>query len=160
MGWISKRSHQTGTSIGGNPAKCRLTNRYPLRKIVYVTRMSEGLFDHDTALLECGHKGPAHGYYRARCRECWEAANPVQGCALPPKVVTPEAPRLVSPRCTVEALLSGTGLDENDAEDAFPTGFVRLSCGHEDFTSLCYRLGAVLRCRQCPKVPLPLVKEP
>ncbi len=145
MGWISKRAHMTGSSIGGNPAKSALTARYPLRKIVRTLRHSESLFDYDTVEMECGHTGPAHGYYRARCRTCWEAENPVLGCEPPPKA--PEPPRTRAVTREVVELLSGTWDDGDEVTD----GKVRLSCGHEKWTGLYYRLGAKTVCRECPR---------
>lgn len=70
MGWISKRHMQTGGSIGGNPRKCRETNRYPLRKIAMVIRHGGGIFETNWVEFECGHEGPAWGSYRGRCKKC------------------------------------------------------------------------------------------
>lgn len=70
MGWISKRHMQTGGSIGGNPAKTQRTNRYPLRKIARVIRISRNIFEPDYVEFECGHEGTAWGQLRGRCRKC------------------------------------------------------------------------------------------
>jgi hypothetical protein len=70
VGWISKRHMQNGGSIGGNPAKTRETNRYPLRNIVQVIRWSETIFGPNFVEFDCGHSGSAWGASRGRCRDC------------------------------------------------------------------------------------------
>jgi len=43
----------------------------PLRKVVEVLRYAEGMFDHDSVIFECGHKGRrSNGALRGRCIEC------------------------------------------------------------------------------------------
>lgn len=43
----------------------------PLRDVVAVERLAEGLFDHDVVLLACGHKGyRSPGSIRCRCGQC------------------------------------------------------------------------------------------
>lgn len=43
----------------------------PLRDVVAVERLAEGLFDHDVVLLACGHKGyRSPGALRCRCARC------------------------------------------------------------------------------------------
>jgi hypothetical protein len=52
------------------------THKGPLRDVVDVLRFAEGMFDTDTVLLSCGHKGQrSAGAQRARCRECGELAS-------------------------------------------------------------------------------------
>lgn len=70
MGWISKRCFEAGGSIGGNPAKTRRTNKYPLRAIVRVIRWSDTIFGPSRVEFECGHEGSAWGSTRGRCRKC------------------------------------------------------------------------------------------
>jgi|GEM_PF-6201439 len=70
MGWISDRHMKSGGSIGGNPAKCRRTNRYPLRKIAGVIRHSGNIFEPNRVEFDCGHEGFAWGIYRGRCKKC------------------------------------------------------------------------------------------
>lgn len=69
MGWISDRCHKTGTSIGGNPAKTRETNRYPLRKIV-AGGISTNIFEPAWVTFECGHTGYCWGASKGRCKKC------------------------------------------------------------------------------------------
>ena len=64
MGWISDRG-----GVGGNPAKTRETNRYPLRKIVWQA-VQEDIFSAPLTEFECGHTGFAWGTCRGRCKKC------------------------------------------------------------------------------------------
>jgi hypothetical protein len=43
----------------------------PLRDVVEVLRLAEGLFDVDSVVFSCGHKGNrSAGAVRGRCSEC------------------------------------------------------------------------------------------
>ena len=77
MGWIHDRHMKQGGSIGGNPKKCRETSRYPLRKIVAVTRHQRTIFEPNAVTFDCGHEGYSYGTYRGRCKKC------------PPKIAEP-----------------------------------------------------------------------
>lgn len=67
MGWISKRCHMTGCSIGGRHGK----HKGPLRKITgVIVAGSHEMFGSDLVVMECGHEGLSYGGKRARCREC------------------------------------------------------------------------------------------
>ncbi|HKP12519.1 MAG TPA: hypothetical protein VJZ91_10430 [Blastocatellia bacterium] len=69
MGWISKRRHRTGRGLGRydrNSPK----HGAPLRKIAYVIRAAESMFEQDRVMLECGHETNSNGQYRARCPRC------------------------------------------------------------------------------------------
>lgn len=45
----------------------------PLREVREVLRYGEGLFDHDSVIFECGHKGRRTvGAKRGRCSKCAE----------------------------------------------------------------------------------------
>jgi len=68
MGWISERHMRRGGSIGG--CKGMIFKDKPLRKIEYVIRYAESIFDRDYVMLECGHTTRAAGKYRARCAKC------------------------------------------------------------------------------------------
>lgn len=70
MGWISDRHMRDGGSIGGNPKKCRETCRYPLRKIVAVTRHQTSIFERNAVVYDCGHEGFSFGAQRGRCKKC------------------------------------------------------------------------------------------
>lgn len=68
MGWISQRCSRTGHSIGGTNGMT--FKDMPLRKILYVIRRSESMFEPDWVYLECGHTAHAWGMKRARCKKC------------------------------------------------------------------------------------------
>ncbi len=68
MGWISARHNRTGGSIGST--KGLVFKDKPLRKIKYVIRYAESMFDRDFVMLECGHVVHAAGKIRARCDKC------------------------------------------------------------------------------------------
>lgn len=70
MGWISDRHMKRGGSIGGNPAKTRETNRFPLRNIVRIVLWSETIFGPNHVEFDCGHIGTAWGASRGRCTDC------------------------------------------------------------------------------------------
>jgi hypothetical protein len=70
MGWISDRHMKQGGSIGGNPAKCRETCTYPLRKIVRVVRAQLTIFEPNVVEFDCGHEGWCYGTYQGRCKRC------------------------------------------------------------------------------------------
>ena len=66
-GWITKRCHQTGHSIGGRSGP----HKGPLRDVKEVIRFGEGMFDRDSVIFVCGHKGSRSvGAQKGRCREC------------------------------------------------------------------------------------------
>ena len=68
MGWISKRFNQNpakwGTPISEKKRKA------PLRKIMWIVRGRQNMFDSDLVHLECGHQVYAYGAARARCTKC------------------------------------------------------------------------------------------
>lgn len=67
MGWISDRHMQSGGSIGGRTGK----HKGPLRKVKEVIRFGVGMFDTDSVIFVCGHKGQRTiGARRGRCGEC------------------------------------------------------------------------------------------
>lgn len=68
MGWISDRHMRSGGSIGGRNG----SHKGPLRKVIERTYFGQGLFDHDSGILECGHKNTriTVGALRARCSKC------------------------------------------------------------------------------------------
>lgn len=68
MGWIHNRHMKQGGSIGGRSGK----HKGPLRKIISVERHAASLFDFDTVVFECGHRGRSYGGIRGRCAECGE----------------------------------------------------------------------------------------
>lgn len=74
MGWISKRAHETGSSVNRNPRN-NGSSKGPLRVIIGILRHDEGIFDHNYVEFECGHEGSATiGARRGRCRKCKDAA--------------------------------------------------------------------------------------
>lgn len=69
MGWISQRAMNRGTGLAtGN--KRSIKDKAPLKKIMYMIRPRDGLFDQDRVMLECGHDVKSNGQYRARCWKC------------------------------------------------------------------------------------------
>ena len=69
MGWISKKHMQTGGSIRGRSGK----HKGPLRNVTEVYRWAEGIFDTDSVMFECGHRGQRScGAIRGRCAKCGE----------------------------------------------------------------------------------------
>ena len=67
MGWISDRHMRSGGSIGGREGK----HKGPLCEVKEVLRFGEGMFDSDSVIFVCGHKGQRSiGAKRGRCAEC------------------------------------------------------------------------------------------
>lgn len=68
MGWISNRSHRTGSSLYNQGPK----RKGPLKNVVVVVAgdHSDNLFGSNVALLECGHIGRSFGGKRAICEKC------------------------------------------------------------------------------------------
>lgn len=74
MGWISDRRMKTGRGIGGYK-KSSPKHGAPLRKIAYVIRPANGLFDQARVMLECGHETNSNGQFQARCEDCKRLAE-------------------------------------------------------------------------------------
>ena len=64
-----------GTSLNTNKG-VKISDKGPLRKIEYIEKHGNTLFEGDYAILECGHSQYGYGAFKMRCTSCKKEKAP------------------------------------------------------------------------------------